>query len=90
MYLPFIFASIRSDFSKHTQIIEEALHLKVVFVNFCLIQDNLAQPQMMVVSDISDVFVPLVDGFLVDVKKAKVIVDRYVIPKLNWYQCQNV
>ena len=33
---------------------------------------------MMVVSDINDVFVPLVDGFLVDIKKAKVIVDRYV------------
>ena len=33
---------------------------------------------MMVVSDINDVFVPLVDGFLVNVKQAKVIVDRYV------------
>ena len=32
----------------------------------------------MVVSDITDVFVPLVDGFLVNVKQAKVIVDRYM------------
>ncbi len=41
-----------------------------------LFQDNLAQPQMMVVSDIDDVFVPLVDGFLVDVTKARLIIDR--------------
>ena len=49
---------------------------------------------MMVVSDIKDVFVPLVDGFLVDVKKAKVIVDRYVtllfIVISLCFLCQNI
>lgn len=33
---------------------------------------------MMVVSDIEDVFVPLVDGFLVDPQEARSVVDRYV------------
>ncbi|XP_065058870.1 protein transport protein Sec24C-like [Rhopilema esculentum] len=68
---------------------EESL-IKVGFVtyssslHFYNVKDNLAQPQMMVVSDINDVFVPLVDGFLVDVKKAKVIVDSLLdmIPDL--------
>lgn len=33
---------------------------------------------MMVVSDIEDVFVPLVDGFLVNLQEARSVVDRYV------------
>lgn len=33
---------------------------------------------MMVVSDIEDVFVPLVDGFLVSPQEARSVVDRYV------------
>ena len=33
---------------------------------------------MMVVSDIEDVFVPLVDGFLVSPQEARGVVDRYV------------
>jgi len=53
-------------------------------IHFYNVKDNLAQPQMMVVSDITDVFVPLVDGFLVNVKQAKVIVDSLLdmIPNL--------
>ena len=49
---------------------------KLMFTLF--FQSNLAQPQMMVVSDIEDVFVPLVDGFLVNFEEAKSVVDRYV------------
>lgn len=34
---------------------------------------------MMVVSDIDDVFVPLVDGFLVSPQEARSVVDRYLL-----------
>ena len=34
---------------------------------------------MMVVSDIEDVFVPLVDGFLVSPQEARSVVDRFVL-----------
>ncbi len=39
-------------------------------------KDCLTQPQMMVVSDINDVFVPLVDGFLVDLEQSRQVVDK--------------
>lgn len=32
----------------------------------------------MVVSDMTDVFVPLVDGFLVNINEAKSIIDKYI------------
>lgn len=41
-------------------------------------QANLAQPQMMIVSDVNDVFVPLLDGFLVDAKESKMVIERSV------------
>lgn len=31
---------------------------------------------MMIVSDVSDVFVPLLDGFFVDVNEARVVIDK--------------
>lgn len=37
---------------------------------------NLAQPQMLVVSDLEDVFVPLLDGFLVTVAESEAVIDR--------------
>lgn len=43
---------------------------------------------MMVVSDIEDVFVPLVDGFLVSPQEARSVVDRYVLIFLvSFSQC---
>ena len=42
-------------------------------------QPNLAQPKMMIVSDVNDVFVPLLDGFLVNAKEAKTVIERCVI-----------
>ena len=51
----------------------------VILKSFFFLQSNLAQPQMMVVSDIEDVFVPLVDGFLVSPQEARSVVDRYVL-----------
>lgn len=44
-------------------------------LHFYNVKSNLAQPQMMVVSDIEDVFVPLVDGFLVSPQEARSVVD---------------
>lgn len=44
-------------------------------LHFYNVKSNLAQPQMMVVSDIEDVFVPLVDGFLVNPQEARSVVD---------------
>ncbi|KAH9523049.1 Protein transport protein Sec24C [Bulinus truncatus] len=40
---------------------------------------NLAQPQMMVVSDLEDVFVPLIDGFLVKLSESDLLAQ---IPQL--------
>ena len=45
-------------------------------LHFYNVKENLAQPQMMVMSDIEDAFVPLQDGFLVDINEAKAVVDR--------------
>lgn len=39
-------------------------------------QSTLVQPQMMVVSDIQDMFLPLLDGFLVDVDESKALIER--------------
>ena len=39
----------------------------------------------MVVSDIEDVFVPLVDGFLVSPQEARSVVDRYVCTGLMMF-----
>ena len=41
-----------------------------------VLQSSLAQPQMMVVSDLEDVFVPLVDGFLVTLSESEAVIDR--------------
>ena len=41
-----------------------------------VLQSALAQPQMMVVSDLEDVFVPLVDGFLVTLSESEAVIDR--------------
>lgn len=50
---------------------------------FLSLQSNLAQPQMMIVSDVNDVFVPLLDGFLVDAKESKMVIERYKYDTLN-------
>ena len=39
-------------------------------------QENLVQPQMMVLADINDVFVPIVDGFLVDVAESRTVIEK--------------
>ena len=41
-----------------------------------LFQGALAQPQMLVVSDVEDMFVPLLDGFLVTLAESEAVIDR--------------
>ncbi|XP_054002106.1 protein transport protein Sec24C isoform X2 [Hylaeus anthracinus] len=44
-------------------------------VHFYNINSCLAQPQMMVVGDIQDVFMPLLDGFLCDIEESESVID---------------
>ncbi|XP_028403896.1 protein transport protein Sec24C-like isoform X2 [Dendronephthya gigantea] len=47
-------------------------------LHFYNVKSNLAQPQMMIVSDVNDVFVPLLDGFLVDAKESKIVIESLI------------
>ena len=60
---------------------EEESEIRVGFVtysnvlHFYKIRGSLAQPQMLVVSDVQDVFVPLLDGFLVKLSDSDAMID---------------
>ncbi|XP_004473853.1 protein transport protein Sec24C isoform X1 [Dasypus novemcinctus] len=43
-------------------------------LHFYNVKSSLAQPQMMVVSDVGDMFVPLLDGFLVNVNESRTVI----------------
>ncbi|XP_052496081.1 protein transport protein Sec24C isoform X1 [Budorcas taxicolor] len=43
-------------------------------LHFYNVKSSLAQPQMMVVSDVGDMFVPLLDGFLVNVSESRAVI----------------
>ena len=45
-------------------------------LHFYNVKPTLAQPSMMVVADTADVFVPMVDGFLVNAKEARGVMER--------------
>lgn len=45
-------------------------------LHFYNVKGSLAQPQMLVVSDVSDMFVPLLDGFLVNVNESRLVIER--------------
>ena len=47
-------------------------------LHFYNVRASLAQPQMMVLTDVSEVFVPLVEGFLVNADEAKPMLERWV------------
>jgi protein transport protein SEC24 len=53
-------------------------------VHFYNLKSTLAQPQMMVVGDVQDMFMPLLDGFLVDPEESSVLIDLLMeqIPKM--------
>ncbi|XP_065602837.1 protein transport protein Sec24C isoform X2 [Cyrtonyx montezumae] len=43
-------------------------------LHFYNVKSSLAQPQMLVVSDVADMFVPLLDGFLVNVNESRTVI----------------
>ena len=45
-------------------------------IHFYNVKGSLAQPQMLVVSDLEDVFVPLLDGCLVTLAESEAVIDR--------------
>ncbi|XP_054715846.1 protein transport protein Sec24C-like [Uloborus diversus] len=47
-------------------------------IHFFNINSNLAQPQMLVVSDVNDMFMPLLDGFLVEISEAEHVINSLV------------
>ncbi|CAL8261172.1 unnamed protein product [Arctogadus glacialis] len=53
-------------------------------LHFYNVKASLAQPQMLVVSDVADMFVPLLDGFLVNVKESRMVIDSLLdqIPEM--------
>lgn len=61
---------------------EEVSTIRVGFVtynkvlHFFNVKSNLAQPQMMVVTDVSEVFVPLLDGFLVNFQESRAVIHK--------------
>uniref|UniRef100_A0A3Q3GPL1 SEC24 homolog C, COPII coat complex component n=1 Tax=Labrus bergylta TaxID=56723 RepID=A0A3Q3GPL1_9LABR len=53
-------------------------------MHFYNVKSSLAQPQMLVVSDVSDMFVPLLDGFLVNVNESRQVIESLLdqIPEM--------
>ncbi|MGH0155887.1 UNVERIFIED_CONTAM: hypothetical protein FKN15_030339 [Acipenser sinensis] len=53
-------------------------------LHFYNVKSSLAQPQMMVVSDVADMFVPLLDGFLVNVNESRAVINSLLdqIPEM--------
>ncbi|XP_028932493.1 protein transport protein Sec24D isoform X2 [Ornithorhynchus anatinus] len=69
---------------------EETSAIRVGFVtynkvlHFFNVKGNLAQPQMMVVTDVCEVFVPLLDGFLVNYQDSQAVIHNLLdqIPEM--------
>ncbi|XP_028916148.1 protein transport protein Sec24C isoform X2 [Ornithorhynchus anatinus] len=53
-------------------------------LHFYNVKSSLAQPQMMVVSDVADMFVPLLDGFLVNINESRAVINSLLdqIPEM--------
>ncbi|XP_061562318.1 protein transport protein Sec24C [Phycodurus eques] len=53
-------------------------------LHFYNVKSSLAQPQMLVVSDISEMFVPLLDGFLVNIGESRQVIESLLdhIPEM--------
>ncbi|XP_053694400.1 protein transport protein Sec24C isoform X2 [Sabethes cyaneus] len=53
-------------------------------VHFYNVKSSLAQPQMMVVGDVQEMFMPLLDGFLVDPEESAAVIDALMeqIPRM--------
>ena len=68
-----LLSTIPNVFTRISNILEKMIKVDLIFV---LLQGALAQPQMLVVSDVDDVFVPLLDGFLVKLSESEAVIDR--------------
>lgn len=53
-------------------------------LHFYNVNSNLAQPQMMVVTDVAEVFLPLLDGFLVNFNESRTVINNLLtqIPEM--------
>lgn len=66
----------------HREEQEETSAIRVGFItynkvlHFFNVKSNLAQPQMMVVTDVGEVFVPLLDGFLVNYQESQSVIHK--------------
>lgn len=75
-------ASLGNSVTFHREGGAEESAIRVGFVtynkvlHFYNVKSSLAQPQMMVVSDVADMFVPLLDGFLVNVNESRAVITR--------------
>lgn len=75
-------ASVGNSVTSHREGGAEESAIRVGFVtynkvlHFYNVKSTLAQPQMMVVSDVADMFVPLLDGFLVNVSESRAVITR--------------
>jgi protein transport protein SEC24 len=80
--------SLLANLPRDLEDVESEIHVGFVtysnVLHFYNIKGSLTQPQMMVVSDVQDVFVPLVEGFLVKVSEAESMIDMLLtqIPQL--------
>jgi protein transport protein SEC24 len=45
-------------------------------IQFYNVKGSMGQPQMLVMTDMEDVFVPMVDGFLVSLPEARTVLER--------------
>lgn len=49
-----------------------------VTLGFSIVQSSLTQPQMMVVSDLDDIFIPLPDDLLVNLSESREVVETFL------------
>lgn len=63
----------------------EAANLKIGFatydqtVHFYNLSNKTSRPEMLIVNDVNDIFVPFVDGFFVSVHEAENALIKYVL-----------
>lgn len=53
-------------------------HFILIILCFMLLQSSLTQPQMLVVSDLDDIFIPLPDDLLVNLSESRSVVDTFL------------
>lgn len=78
---PYIKNVILPNLPKDAHSNDEVSPIKVGFVtydkdlHFYNLKSSLVTPQMMIVSDVEEVFVPILDGFLVDLEESRTVIE---------------